>query len=130
MLNSNDLKTVVPALQLCTVLMEKLPDVFHVHFRREGVTHQLRRLANGTIQFIPSPATSNMTTAPSVSSSVDGFLSTGTSSSSLGFASGGSSSNSAAAMTTAVPPSFIEQAANRDADGVGLNAINSVDQFF
>ena len=37
MLGSNDLKVVVAALQMANVLMEKLPDVFSVHFQREGL---------------------------------------------------------------------------------------------
>jgi len=36
-LNSQDLKTVVVALQLTRVLIDKQPDVFVVHFKREGV---------------------------------------------------------------------------------------------
>ena len=42
MLSSNDLKVVVGALQMSMILMKKLPDVFEVYFRRQGVTHQVR----------------------------------------------------------------------------------------
>lgn len=36
MLNSQDLKTVVPALQLARVLIDKQPEIFTTHFKREG----------------------------------------------------------------------------------------------
>ena len=44
MLSSQDLKIVVGATQMAHILMQKLPDVFGVHFRREGVMHQVQRL--------------------------------------------------------------------------------------
>lgn len=44
MLASPDLKIVVGALQMANILMDKLPDVFCIYFRREGVMHQMRRL--------------------------------------------------------------------------------------
>lgn len=37
MLSSQDLKIVVGSLQMAEILMQKLPDVFSVYFRREGV---------------------------------------------------------------------------------------------
>ncbi|UYV65890.1 hypothetical protein LAZ67_3005823 [Cordylochernes scorpioides] len=45
MLASQDLRVVVAALQMAEILMQKLPDVFGVYFRREGVMHQIRWLA-------------------------------------------------------------------------------------
>lgn len=36
MLGSPDLKVVVGALQLANILMQKLPDVYSIYFRREG----------------------------------------------------------------------------------------------
>ncbi|KAM4043800.1 LOW QUALITY PROTEIN: E3 ubiquitin-protein ligase TRIP12 [Anomaloglossus baeobatrachus] len=45
MLSSQDLKIVVGALQMAEILMQKLPDVFSVYFRREGVMHQVKNLA-------------------------------------------------------------------------------------
>ena len=36
MLSSLDLKIVVGSLQMAEILMQKLPDVFSVYFRREG----------------------------------------------------------------------------------------------
>ncbi|XP_037262907.1 E3 ubiquitin-protein ligase TRIP12 isoform X4 [Falco biarmicus] len=45
MLSSQDLKIVVGALQMAEILMQKLPDIFSVYFRREGVMHQVKNLA-------------------------------------------------------------------------------------
>ncbi|KAA0714672.1 E3 ubiquitin-protein ligase TRIP12 [Triplophysa tibetana] len=45
MLSSQDLKIVVGSLQMAEILMQKLPDVFSVYFRREGVMHQVKNLA-------------------------------------------------------------------------------------
>lgn len=39
MLSSQDLKIVVGALQMAEILMQKLPDIFSVYFRREGNTN-------------------------------------------------------------------------------------------
>ncbi len=36
MLSSQDLKIVVSAVQLVTILLEKVPELFGVYFRREG----------------------------------------------------------------------------------------------
>lgn len=45
MLSSQDLHVVVGALQMADILMHKLPQVFGVHFRREGVMHRVKQLA-------------------------------------------------------------------------------------
>lgn len=45
MLSSQDLHVVVGALQMADILMHKLPEVFGVHFRREGVMHRVKQLA-------------------------------------------------------------------------------------
>ncbi|XP_040063941.2 LOW QUALITY PROTEIN: E3 ubiquitin-protein ligase TRIP12 [Ixodes scapularis] len=45
MLSSQDLHVVVGALQMADLLMQKLPEVFGVHFRREGVMHRVKQLA-------------------------------------------------------------------------------------
>ncbi|XP_053565804.1 E3 ubiquitin-protein ligase TRIP12 isoform X2 [Bombina bombina] len=45
MLSSQDLKIVVGALQMAEILMQKLPEIFSVYFRREGVMHQVKNLA-------------------------------------------------------------------------------------
>ncbi len=46
MLSSGDLKIVVGALQLSELLLQKMPDEFGVHFRREGVLHQVQKLTD------------------------------------------------------------------------------------
>lgn len=47
MLASPDLRVVVGAVQMANILMEKMPEVFAVFFRREGVMHQVKKLARG-----------------------------------------------------------------------------------
>ncbi|KAI1287488.1 E3 ubiquitin-protein ligase TRIP12 [Halotydeus destructor] len=47
MLASPDLKIVVSALQMAYILMQKISDVFCIYFRREGVLHQIKKLAAG-----------------------------------------------------------------------------------
>ncbi|KAM9481028.1 E3 ubiquitin-protein ligase TRIP12 isoform 1-T6 [Clarias gariepinus] len=78
MLSSQDLKIVVGSLQMAEILMQKLPDVFSVYFRREGVMHQVKNLAESE-SFLPSPpkactsgitaATTTITTATSPAAS-------------------------------------------------------------
>ena len=41
MLSSGDLRIIVGALQMSELLLQKMPDEFGVHFRREGVLHQV-----------------------------------------------------------------------------------------
>ncbi|XP_004537340.1 uncharacterized protein LOC101452566 isoform X2 [Ceratitis capitata] len=57
MMGSNDLRIVVGALQMAEILMQKLPDVFGTHFRREGVIYQVTQLTdpNNPICANPSP---------------------------------------------------------------------------
>ena len=50
MLASSDLRTVVNALQMADILMQKLPEYFHVHFRREGVMHKIHELATPSLE--------------------------------------------------------------------------------
>ena len=45
-LSSQDLKIIVSALQISENLLTKLPDQFSVHFRREGVLHQVQKLTD------------------------------------------------------------------------------------
>ncbi|XP_051512203.1 E3 ubiquitin-protein ligase TRIP12 isoform X2 [Myxocyprinus asiaticus] len=54
MLSSQDLKIVVGSLQMAEILMQKLPDVFSVYFRREGVMHQVKNLSESEA-FLTSP---------------------------------------------------------------------------
>ena len=44
MLASPDLRIVVGSLQMANILIEKLPKVFSIYFRREGVVHQISKL--------------------------------------------------------------------------------------
>ena len=46
MLSSGDLKIIVGALQLSEILLQKMPEEFGVHFRREGVLHQVQKLTD------------------------------------------------------------------------------------
>lgn len=55
MMASNDLRIVVGALQMAEILMSKLPDEFGVHFRREGVMHQITQLADPQVPLGVSP---------------------------------------------------------------------------
>uniref|UniRef100_A0A2K5S3E0 E3 ubiquitin-protein ligase n=1 Tax=Cebus imitator TaxID=2715852 RepID=A0A2K5S3E0_CEBIM len=55
MLSSQDLKIVVGALQMAEILMQKLPDIFSVYFRREGVMHQVKHLAESESSLTSPP---------------------------------------------------------------------------
>ncbi|XP_072317895.1 E3 ubiquitin-protein ligase TRIP12 isoform X2 [Eucyclogobius newberryi] len=55
MLSSQDLKIVVGSLQMAEILMQKLPDVFSVYFRREGVMHQVKNLAESESLLVTCP---------------------------------------------------------------------------
>lgn len=46
MLSSHDLKIIVGAIQMAEILMLKLPEIFAIYFRREGVMHQIKRLCD------------------------------------------------------------------------------------
>jgi hypothetical protein len=45
LLGSRDQKVVVSALQMAHILMDKLPEVFRIYFRKEGVVHEIEKLA-------------------------------------------------------------------------------------
>jgi E3 ubiquitin-protein ligase TRIP12 len=45
LLASGDPAVVAAALQLAQLLMAKLPDVFRTHFVKEGVVHEMDKLA-------------------------------------------------------------------------------------
>ncbi|XP_037922680.1 E3 ubiquitin-protein ligase TRIP12 isoform X3 [Hermetia illucens] len=68
MMASNDLRIVVGALQMAEILMQKLPEVFGTHFRREGVIHQITQLADPSNPICanpsPKPAGSGTLSAP------------------------------------------------------------------
>ncbi|XP_008200479.2 E3 ubiquitin-protein ligase TRIP12 isoform X1 [Tribolium castaneum] len=63
MMASSDLRIVVGALQMAEILMNKLPEEFGVHFRREGVIHQINRLADPEIPLGGSPPKSSYSSA-------------------------------------------------------------------
>lgn len=68
MMASNDLRIVVGALQMAEILMQKLPEVFGIHFRREGVMHQINQLADPLIPICSAPSPkSNAVAIPSTS---------------------------------------------------------------
>ncbi|XP_058455043.1 E3 ubiquitin-protein ligase TRIP12 [Malaya genurostris] len=56
MMASNDLRIVVGALQMAEILMQKLPEVFGMHFRREGVMHQINQLTDPSIPICAAPS--------------------------------------------------------------------------
>ncbi|KAJ6635983.1 E3 ubiquitin-protein ligase TRIP12 [Pseudolycoriella hygida] len=56
MMASNDLRIVVGALQMADILMQKLPEVFGIHFRRDGVMHQINLLADPAIPICANPS--------------------------------------------------------------------------
>jgi hypothetical protein len=45
LLASADMPIVATAVKICEVLMEKLPDIFDIYFQREGVVHEIEKLA-------------------------------------------------------------------------------------
>lgn len=68
MMASNDLRIVVGALQMAEILMQKLPEVFGIHFRREGVMHQINQLADPSVPICSAPSPkSNVAPIPSTS---------------------------------------------------------------
>ncbi|XP_037942142.1 E3 ubiquitin-protein ligase TRIP12 isoform X3 [Teleopsis dalmanni] len=85
MMASNDLRIVVGALQMAEILMEKLPEVFGTHFRREGVIYQITQLTDPN-----NPICANASPKP------------------LAASSGGSQSAPASATSVHVNPFFLE----------------------
>lgn len=69
MLPSPDLRVVVGAMQMVYILMDKLPDIFSIYFRREGVTHQLKKLIQSDNQDASSSTPSSSKTIAITSSS-------------------------------------------------------------
>lgn len=67
MMASNDLRIVVGALQMSEILMQKLPDIFGVHFRRDGVLHQINLLADPSVPICANPSPKSKDTPPPVS---------------------------------------------------------------
>ncbi|GJQ67325.1 hypothetical protein Trydic_g8224 [Trypoxylus dichotomus] len=71
MMASNDLRIVVGALQMADILMTKLPDVFGVHFHREGVMHQINQLADPEVPLGVSPPKSTNSSTTSFTTSIN-----------------------------------------------------------
>lgn len=68
MMASNDIRIVVGALQMAEILMTKLPEVFGVHFRREGVMHQINQLADPLHPICSAPSPKANTPLPTSAS--------------------------------------------------------------
>ncbi|XP_055903063.1 E3 ubiquitin-protein ligase TRIP12 isoform X3 [Eupeodes corollae] len=86
MMASNDLRIVVGGLQMSEILMRKLPDIFGIHFRREGVLYQINQLANPNGAFgkinpsiMQNPSrefvTHSTTSRPQVNLSINSYIS-------------------------------------------------------
>lgn len=76
MMASNDLRIVVGALQMAEILMSKLPEVFGVHFRREGVMHQINQLADPNVPLGVSPPKSANSSRSETSAAAISFTDT------------------------------------------------------
>ncbi|XP_048518529.1 E3 ubiquitin-protein ligase TRIP12 isoform X1 [Dendroctonus ponderosae] len=76
MMASTDLRIVVGSLQMAEILMNKLPEEFGTHFRREGVLHQVNRLADPEVPLGASPPKSATCSATSFASSMESQPST------------------------------------------------------
>lgn len=72
MMASNDLRIVVGALQMAEILMQKLPEVFGIHFRRDGVMHQINLLADPSIPICANPSPKSKDSIGTVSSPASG----------------------------------------------------------
>uniref|UniRef100_A0A182M584 E3 ubiquitin-protein ligase n=1 Tax=Anopheles culicifacies TaxID=139723 RepID=A0A182M584_9DIPT len=72
MMASNDMRIVVGAMQMADILMHKLPEVFGMHFRREGVMHQFKQLTDPSIPICaaPSPKSSGGTQSAPASATI------------------------------------------------------------
>ncbi|XP_046804939.1 E3 ubiquitin-protein ligase TRIP12 isoform X2 [Lucilia cuprina] len=69
MLGSNDLRIVVGALQMAEILMQKLPEIFGTHFRREGVIYQITQLTDPNHPICANPSPKPLATNMSASGS-------------------------------------------------------------
>ncbi|XP_036409821.1 E3 ubiquitin-protein ligase TRIP12-like isoform X2 [Megalops cyprinoides] len=77
MLSSQDLRIVVGALQMAEILMQKLADVFSIYFRREGVMHQVKNLAESET-FLTSPPKACMSGTSSLCTTTISMVTTAT----------------------------------------------------
>ena len=55
MLQSPDYRVVVGAIQMASTLLQKQPNVFLVHFHREGVIHAMEGLKEVPLQALITP---------------------------------------------------------------------------
>ncbi|KAI9140733.1 hypothetical protein BKA69DRAFT_1078472 [Paraphysoderma sedebokerense] len=62
---------VVAALQLASLMMEKLPEIYQTHFRRQGVMHEIESISNTSVDSANVATTS--TDAPTVASPTTAF---------------------------------------------------------
>ena len=69
MLGSNDLRIVVGALQMAEILMQKLPNIFGTHFKREGVIYQITQLTDPNHPICANPSPKPLATNMSASGS-------------------------------------------------------------
>lgn len=72
MMASNDLRIIVGSIQMAEILMQKLPEVFSIHFQREGVMYQVTQLTdpNNPLCSANSPKD---TTSPTGATQVSSF---------------------------------------------------------
>lgn len=70
MMASNDLRIVVGAMQMSEILMQKLPEIFGIHFRRDGVMHQINLLADPKLPICEKPKAAGTATSSSGCSSI------------------------------------------------------------
>ncbi|XP_030755174.1 E3 ubiquitin-protein ligase TRIP12 isoform X2 [Sitophilus oryzae] len=117
MMASSDLRIVVGALQMAEILMNKLPDEFGVHFRREGVLHQVNRLADPEVPLGVSPPKSASCSSASFSSTLESQPSTSQpSSSSLHVTANGSASLVGTPLTSTIYSSTPDAQRVQDSD--------------
>ncbi|CAH0556432.1 unnamed protein product [Brassicogethes aeneus] len=108
MMASSDLRIVVGALQMAEILITKLPKDFGVHFRREGVMHQINRLADPEVPLGVSPPKQYYSTTPNDSQPGP---SQSSSSNTLSTTANGSTSNTLTPVSTTMYTSTPEAAA-------------------
>lgn len=82
MMASSDLKVVVGGIQMAETLMQKLPDIFTIYFRREGVMHQMKKLSEIDPQAVTPVKPPQPQHSPQGSGSLLSLSSSGTSCSS------------------------------------------------
>lgn len=73
MMASNDLRIIVGSIQMAEILMQKLPELFSIHFQREGVMYQVTQLTdpNNPLCSANSPKDTASPTGPASNTSFD-----------------------------------------------------------